>query len=104
MRKIEMKNILCIVLCISFVFTLTSCAEKKEEHYYDDIIVYVSRYGKIHSNSSCSGMIYYTSMPLSSAISKGFIVCKKCENDICEAINEYNKHSYGNYDCYTPKV
>lgn len=86
-----MKKVICVALCIIFVFALISCGNEKEEHYYYDIIVYVSRYGKIHSYPNCSGMIYYTSMPLTTAISEGYAMCKKCEDDIYEAIEEYHK-------------
>ena len=92
-----MKKVICIALCIFLILLLTSCAEEKEEYYYYDVIVYVSRYGKIHSYPNCSGMVYYTSMPLFTAISEGYVVCKKCEDDIYGAIDEYNKHYYENY-------
>ncbi len=95
-----MKKLICIVLCIFFMFSLTNCAEEKEEDHYYDIIVYVSRYEKIHAYPDCSGMIYYTSMPLKTAIKEGYAICKKCEEDICQAIYQYNKHYYDNYDYY----
>ena len=40
--------------------------------------VYVSRYGKIHKRSNCSGMKYYTAMSYSDAINAGYSKCKNC--------------------------
>ncbi len=42
------------------------------------VYVYVSNYGKIHRNSNCSGMKYYTKMSYADAINRGFVKCKKC--------------------------
>ncbi len=43
-----------------------------------DMTVYVSRNGKIHSVSDCSGMKYYTEMTLGDADSRGYVYCKNC--------------------------
>ena len=40
--------------------------------------VYVSKNGVIHSNSSCSGMKYYTELSYSEAIERGYRLCSKC--------------------------
>ena len=102
-----MKKIISITLCLLFVIALVSCAEEKEEHYYYDIIVYVSEYDKIHSYPNCSNMVYYTSMPLSTAVVEGYVMCKKCEHDIYQAIEEQNKQYYETYydyyDFYEPE-
>ena len=74
-----MKKIFCLALSILFIFALISC-DNAEENY--DTIVYVSRYGKIHSEADCSGMIYYDTMTLSEALDKGYVWCKKCFEDI----------------------
>ena len=44
----------------------------------DSYTVYVSKNGKIHRYSDCSGMKYYTTMSYSQAIAQGYDLCKKC--------------------------
>lgn len=41
-------------------------------------IVFVSRSGKIHDNSDCSGMKYYQCMEFSEAINRGYSLCQNC--------------------------
>ena len=94
-----MKKILCVILCILFIFTPVGCSEEKEDYRDHDIIVYVSRYGKFHSHPNCSGMIYYKTMTLYDAINEGNVVCKKCENDIKEALEDYYNYNE-NYNYY----
>lgn len=95
-----MKKIICGILCVLFIFTMVSCSEEKEEFRDYDIIVYVSRYGKIHSYSNCSGMVYYKTMTFFDAINEGNVVCKKCQDDIEDALKDYyNYHeNYYYYD------
>ena len=96
-----MKKIICIALCVVIIFSMTSCwdgEEKEDTRYVYDIMVYVSRYNKIHSYPNCSDMVYYTAMPLSSAIADGYAICKKCEDDIYAAIERYNDHYYEEYE------
>lgn len=40
--------------------------------------VYISRSNLIHSDPHCSGMKYYTEMPLDEAQSNGYRKCSKC--------------------------
>ena len=40
--------------------------------------VYVSRNGKIHLRSNCSGMKYYSTMTYGQAVSRGYKKCDKC--------------------------
>lgn len=40
--------------------------------------VYVSRNGKIHTRSDCSGMKYYTAMSYEAAVNAGYDHCGKC--------------------------
>ena len=44
----------------------------------DSRTVYVSRSGKIHLHSSCSGMEYYTETLYSEAVKQGYTECSKC--------------------------
>ena len=44
----------------------------------DSRTVYVSRSGKIHLHSSCSGMEYYTETLYSEAVKQGYAECSKC--------------------------
>lgn len=74
-----MKKVICIVLSIFFIFAFISCDNAEES---SDIIVYVSRYGKIHSDPNCSGMIYYKTMTLYTAINEGYVLCKNCSEDL----------------------
>ena len=46
--------------------------------YSSSTTVYVSRAGKIHLSSTCSGMKYYTTMTLGKAESAGYDHCQKC--------------------------
>ena len=89
---------MCFVLCILLVVAQTSCAEETEKEQCYEIIVYVSRYNKIHSYPNCSNMVYYTPMPLSIAIKERYVICKKCKEDLDEAIYEYNRHYNDNYE------
>ena len=74
-----MKKVICIALSVFFIFTLISCGNTEEtDDSYIYPTVYVSRYGKIHSHANCSGMKYYTEMPLDSALDAGNVLCKKC--------------------------
>ena len=41
-------------------------------------IVYVSKYGKIHTNPNCSGMKYYNTMTYSAARKQGYTHCQNC--------------------------
>ena len=43
-----------------------------------DSTVYVSKYGKIHKSSDCSGMKYYDTMTYSEARSEGYVRCQNC--------------------------
>ena len=52
--------------------TIAPATEKKVNY------VFVSRQGKIHRRSNCSGMKYYSTMSYSDAINKGYVKCKKC--------------------------
>ena len=45
---------------------------------YQDNIVYVSQYGKIHKNPNCSGMKYCEPMSYSTAISRDYVLCNNC--------------------------
>lgn len=74
-----MKKAICIALSIFFILTLVSCdnAEEKDDSYTYST-VFVSKYGKIHAESDCSGMRYYTVMPLRSAVDAGYVLCEKC--------------------------
>lgn len=40
--------------------------------------VYVSRTGKIHRISNCSGMKYYTKMDYYEALDEGYVHCQNC--------------------------
>lgn len=51
--------------------------EEDTEDYYE-VTVYVSRTGKIHKRSNCSGMKYYIEMDQDAAINSGYNYCKKC--------------------------
>ena len=93
-----MKKVVCIALCILLILATASCAEEKEEGKYYDIVVYVSRYNKIHSYPNCSNMVYFTPMFLSIAIKERYIICKKCKDDLDEAIYEYNRHYNDHYE------
>lgn len=86
-----MKKILYIVFCILLIVALTNCGGEKEEQRYN-IVLYVSKYDKIHSYPNCSGMLYYTFMPLSAAIEEGYTVCHNCKGDICQAIYDYTMY------------
>ena len=97
LSRAEMKKIICVILCVLFIFTLTSCSEQEEKHQDYNIIVYVSRYGKFHSHPNCSGMVYYRTMTLYDAINEGNVVCKKCEKDIKEAMVDYYNFHDSNY-------
>ena len=55
---------------------IDSSTDNYNEHY--DYIVYVSRAGKIHRISYCSGMKYYTIMSFYEARSKGYVLCQNC--------------------------
>lgn len=44
----------------------------------DGYTVYVSRSGKIHNNSSCSGMKYYKKMGYNDARKAGYDLCQNC--------------------------
>ena len=44
----------------------------------DSTTVYVSRNGKIHLCSDCSGMKYYSTMTYGQAVSRGYKKCDKC--------------------------
>lgn len=55
--------------------TGTSASSSSETNSYT---VYVSRNGKIHKRSNCSGMKYYTEMSYSSAKAAGYVECKNC--------------------------
>lgn len=59
-----------ITLCAALCFCIYYCQQNST--------VYVSRYGKIHSISTCSGMKYYTKMKYADAIEEGYIKCKNC--------------------------
>lgn len=50
------------------------------DHYISSVssTVYVSRNGKIHKISNCSGMKYYTEMDYDAAIAAGYVLCSKC--------------------------
>lgn len=50
-------------------------AEVKDEQSYT---VYVSKYGKIHKRSNCSGMKYYTAMSYKAAMRAGYALCQNC--------------------------
>ena len=89
-----MKKFTCVVLSILCIIFLTNCKEKEKNQNYD-VAVYVSKYDKIHSYPDCSGMMYYTEMSLSEAISEDYDICQKCEEDIENAIRKYNKNRSG---------
>ena len=92
--NINMKKVITIFLVVFIILVSTSCVVKKEEHSYDnDILVYVSRYGKIHAYPNCSNMVYYTTMPLDDALEKGYDICKKCADDIGRAIEDYDRYN-----------
>ena len=99
----EMKKIICIALSIFFIFTLTSCdnAEEKDGSYTYST-VYVSRYGKIHSDANCSGMKYYTAMPLDKALDAGNVLCKKCypPEELQKAYEDHYENYYDHYEDY----
>ena len=84
-----MKKTACIALAILLIFTFISCngAKDVEEQANGEMTVYVSKYGKIHSDPSCSGMVRYETMTLSEAIDEGYVVCKKCSADIQKALD-----------------
>ncbi len=89
-----MKKVLCVILSILFVFTTSGCNNPENEEDYT-IIVYVSKYGKIHAYPDCSGMLSYSEMPLEKAIKTGFDLCKKCSDDIYDSlIYYYNYYDY----------
>ena len=98
-----MKKVVCSVLSIFFIFSLISCdnAEEKDDSYTYST-VYVSRYGKIHSDSNCSGMKYYTAMPLDSALDAGYVLCKKCypPEELQKAAKDYYENYYDRYEDY----
>lgn len=72
-----MKKAICIILCVLLITVFGSCREESVKQD-STVTVYVSEYGKIHSYPTCSGMTHYTAMPLSTAISEGYVPCKKC--------------------------
>lgn len=89
-----MRKIIALLLAVSFIFSFTGCGKEKEVPYrttttryqytqnnnYNNYsyTVYVSKYGKIHRNKNCSGMIYYTEMDYNTAVSRGYALCKNC--------------------------
>lgn len=98
-----MKKALCIMLSILFIFTLISCSYQEEKADYethkeyetyknDDITIYVSKYGKIHAVSNCSGMNRYTTMTYYDALNKGYVVCKKCRKKLKEALESHQRY------------
>ena len=58
-----------------FVFDYESSIEVDD---YNEVTVYVSRYGKIHSIPYCSGMKYYTAMGFDEAVDRGYDFCQNC--------------------------
>lgn len=89
-----MRAFISILLCLSLLLAFSSCVgspgelQEKEffgtDHSLSDNsadnadIVYVSRYGKIHKSSDCSGMKYYKVMDCNEAIALGFSLCRNC--------------------------
>ena len=60
----------------SFDFDYEEEDEDEDEHY--SVTVYVSKAGKIHRISNCSGMKYYTPMDYDEAVSRGYKLCMNC--------------------------
>jgi len=56
-------------------FTLPTIPDQTEDI---SEIVYVSKSGKIHRISYCSGMKYYTPMTYNEAIRRGYSRCQNC--------------------------
>ena len=84
--KVLLAIVLVLLLCVG-------CTE--EQNSYDDSSsnyetaydnnddeysapVYVSRTGKIHKKSNCSGMKYYTVMDYDEAVNNGYDFCNNC--------------------------
>lgn len=60
------------------VQSYNSVEPEPEPDPYQSQIVYVSRSGKIHSISYCSGMKYYTEMTYQNAVNAGYEFCSNC--------------------------
>lgn len=70
-----------LISCLALLIVLASGCQKSNDFDYDydyGGTVYVSNYGKIHSNPSCSGMKYYEEMGYEEAIGEGYDLCQKC--------------------------
>ena len=93
-----MKKILCIVLCALFIFTSAGCDDTKDKQNHN-ITVYVSKYGKIHSSPHCSGMKSCLRMTLENAMKANYEVCKKCSDDIYDALDYYFYNNYFEDNC-----
>ena len=81
LRTKRVARVILIGCLVSLMILVFGC--KRSQHYdnfdYDyDETVYVSNYGKIHSDSSCSGMKYYEEMEYEEAIAEGYDLCQKC--------------------------
>ncbi|MBE6531874.1 MAG: hypothetical protein E7679_07325 [Ruminococcaceae bacterium] len=97
-----MKKVICIILSVFFIFALISCSKSKgsdtEKEKRRVVIVYVSRYGKIHTDSDCSGMIYYEAMSFNEAIQLGHDLCNKCFEDGLDTKIDKKNIYYEYYD------
>lgn len=76
-----------LVIILALVFFGGDGCEKDDhdsytyEEYVEDYnskTVYVSKYGKIHKNRHCSGMMYYDVMTYGEAIEQGYEKCANC--------------------------
>jgi hypothetical protein len=83
-----MKKALCFALSIFILLTVVSCGNPKDKSDYT-VTVYVSKYGKIHSSPHCSGMKSCLRMTLENAMKANYEVCKKCSDDIYDALVSY---------------
>ena len=61
-----------------FDFEAIEIETTTEADEYNGITVYVSKSGKIHSISYCSGMKYYTEMSYDEAVDRGYDFCQNC--------------------------
>lgn len=74
-----MKRIISLLMVIVLIVgCCVGCNDDNNNTNVNETIVYVSKTGKIHKISYCSGMKYYTEMEYDEAVDKGYVFCKNC--------------------------